>query len=78
MIPHHQEISMQEAANLLNVSHPFLISLLEKNKLRHRKVDGHQRVLLTDVLEYRQKALQLRDSALDELAAISQIDSMGY
>ena len=78
LIPHHQEVSTQEAANLLNVSRPFLVGLLEKGQIPFRKVGAHRRVLLTDVLAYREKTEELRTQALDELTALSQEEDMGY
>lgn len=78
LIPHHQEVSTQEAANLLNVSRPFLVGLLEKDEIPFRKVGAHRRVLLKDVLAYRDKTANLRTQALDELAALSQEENMGY
>ena len=78
LIPHHQEVSTQEAANLLNVSRPFLVALLEMGDIPFRKAGAHRRVLLTDVLAYKEETEQMRTQALDELAALSQEEGMGY
>ena len=78
LIPHHQEISTQEAANLLNVSRPFLVGLLENGEIPFRKVGAHRRVKLTDVLEYKDQSDAKRLQALNELTVLYQEEGMGY
>ncbi len=72
------EITTIEAADLLHVSHPYLMELLEKEEIPSYLVGGYRRMKAGDVLNYKQKIDQLREEALDELTAQAQELDMGY
>lgn len=78
LIPIHAELTTQEAADILNVSRPFLIKLIETGEIFYRKVGRHRRIRFEDLMNYKQKIDSDRTQALDELAAQAQELNIGY
>ncbi len=68
----HDDLSTQEVADLLNVSRPFVVKLIDTYKLKSYRVGSHRRVLKQDALEFREKMRNKQDRTLDELAEETQ------
>lgn len=78
LMPTDAEISTQQAADLLNVSRPHVIKLLEKGEIPHKKVGSHRRILLQDILKFESNFKSDRRKKLDALAKEAQELNLGY
>jgi excisionase family DNA binding protein len=78
IIPENAELTTVQAAEILNVSRPFLIKLLEDNAIPHRKVGNHRRIRMEDVMAYRARIDRDREAVLDQLVREAQEKDMGY
>jgi len=77
LCPELSELTTKQAAAVLGVSRPFLIGLLERDLIPHRKVGRHRRIFSKDVLSYRETMQAGRKQALDDLVKASE-DTSGY
>jgi excisionase family DNA binding protein len=75
LIPIHAELTTQEAADLLNVSRPYLIKQIEAGDIPHHKIGRHRRIRFDDLMAYKDRMDIARSQALDELVA--QSEAMG-
>ncbi|MQA07413.1 MAG: helix-turn-helix domain-containing protein [Pseudonocardiaceae bacterium] len=76
VMPSHAELTTKQAADLLGVSRPFLIGLLESGHIEYRRVGTHRRVKADSLLEYQRRDDVERRQAAAELTRMSQ--DMGF
>jgi excisionase family DNA binding protein len=78
LIPTDSELSTQQAADLLGVSRPHFVKLLEENIIPYKKVGTHRRVSVVSLVEYEKKLQQNRDQQLSYLTEQAQLLDLGY
>lgn len=68
VVPRATLLTTQEGADMLGVSRPTLVKLLESGEIAFEQPGRHRRVLLRDLLAYQQKLRDRRGKLLEQLA----------
>jgi excisionase family DNA binding protein len=77
IIPERQQLTTQRAADILGVSRPFLVGLVESGEIPFHMVGRHRRIYLSDLLEYKRRRDAARHEAINNMAR-SEIEAGTY
>jgi len=78
LIPSNTELTTQQAADMLNVSRPHLVKILEAGEIQFKKAGTHRRIELKNLIEYDSKIKQNRKEKLNFLVKQAQEFKLGY
>jgi excisionase family DNA binding protein len=78
LVPHDKDLTSQEAADMLRVSRPHLIKVLDRGEIPFHRVGTHRRIKLEDMLAYQERRDAEREAALSELTRLSEELPGGY
>lgn len=78
LVPSDTEIGTQQAADMLNVSRPHLVKLLEQGTIPFKKVGAHRRIKLKHLIKYLGKSEENKNSKLNFLTKQAQELDLGY
>ncbi len=78
VVPVHAELTSQEAADLLNVSRPHLVKMLEEGAIPFTKTGRHRRIRFSDLMAFKQRRAEESQRAMEALAQQAQELGMGY
>jgi excisionase family DNA binding protein len=68
IVPEHRQLTTQRAANILGVSRPFLVRLVEDGDIPFHMVGSHRRIYLRDLLDYKRRRDAARHEAINDMA----------
>ncbi len=78
LVPLSAELTTQQAADILGVSRPYLINLLDQHLIKYRRVGNRRRLPVADLLGYRERSDVESRAAADELTRQADELGMGY
>ncbi len=70
IVPEHQQLTTQRAANVLGVSRPFIVRLLEEGRLPFHMVGSHRRIYLDDLLAFKKRRDEERHASINRMACM--------